>query len=485
MENIMKRNLSIAITISLVLGLSAFISVTCTSPQTASEKKATEIRTGALQEKVTADGNLTMPHQVKLRFSTPGTVKTILVKEGDKVRAGTLLVKLEDTQQKLAIASALYDVELAMNELAERLYPSILGFPNYYPSTSVVLRIEQALEGVKQAATLVEQGQPKDAAGKLRLAQYDLEACNNTLKAALSTMDPNPPDKSANYVSDEVSSYSGTNIQDLIKLIEHNLGTLADIQSLLEKADHARVSSMLSIIHQDMKNTYSVAQKVCGQVVLLGISYPDASTSLDSLRAAQERLAELQSGVDNGSYNAVEFAKILRMAKHDLAMSDTILENNDLIIKHGLNLKMLRQHNLNLQKSRLALQQSKDELMKTEILAPFDGTVVFIGVKENDHLSAYDYSSITAVHLVDTQTVELDGVIDEIDIFKVKVGQKASITVDALTEQKLTGTVTFISPFATEKAGVVNYKITIKLDSTEIELRGGLTATATIMVDNK
>jgi multidrug resistance efflux pump len=236
---------------------------------------------------------------------------------------------------------------------------------------------------------------------------------------------------------------------------------------------------------QEIETTYNAAQKVCGQVVLLGISYPDASTSLDSMRAAQDRLIELQKGMDKGNYDAAEFAKILRMAQHDLAMSDTILKNNELIMKHGINLKLLRQHNLNLQKSRLALQQSKEELMKTEILAPFDGTVVKIDVKENDQLSAYDYAAITAVHLVDTKTVELEGVVDELDIFKVKTGQKATITIDALPGRKLTGTVIFISPYGADKTGVVNFKVIIKLDPTDLELKGGLTATANIIIDEK
>ena len=121
--------------------------------------------------------------------------------------------------------------------------------------------------------------------------------------------------------------------------------------------------------------------------------------------------------------------------------------------------------------------------MKTEILAPFDGTVVDIGVKESDQLSSFDYSSKTAVHLVDTSTVEMTGVVDEIDIYQVKVGQKAIITVDALLGEEFSGTVTFISPFGTEETGVVNFSVTIDLDPTDIELKGGLTATADIIVE--
>ena len=154
-------------------------------------------------------------------------------------------------------------------------------------------------------------------------------------------------------------------------------------------------------------------------------------------------------------------------------------------MKHGINLKLLRQNNLNLQKSRVALESAKEDLANTEILAPFDGTVIKIGVEENEQIPSLQLTPVTVIHLVDMKTVEFEGVVDELDIFKVKNGQKATITVDALPGRRLTGTVTFISPYGADKTGVVNYKVIIKLDPADLELKGGLTATANIVIDEK
>jgi RND family efflux transporter MFP subunit len=123
--------------------------------------------------------------------------------------------------------------------------------------------------------------------------------------------------------------------------------------------------------------------------------------------------------------------------------------------------------------------------MKTEILAPFDGTVVEIGVSEDDQLSSQDYSSTTAVKIVDTGMVQFEGVVDEVDIFAVEVDQKAIIVVDALPDEEFTGTVTFISPSGTTETGVVNYAVTVVLDPTDVKLRGSLTATADIVQEDK
>jgi HlyD family secretion protein len=199
----------------------------------------------------------------------------------------------------------------------------------------------------------------------------------------------------------------------------------------------------------------------------------------------EDTLHELEELRKNEMLNSVQAAEKIRMALNDIEMCKEILEDNELLLGHGLNLKVLRQYNLNFQKAEKALQQAKNDLMQTEILAPFSGTVVDVGVKENEQLSVYDYATKYAVHLVDTNKVEIDGVVDEIDIFQVERGQKAIITVDALPDEELTGEVTFISPFSTEVAGIVNYPITIAIDPTDIDLKGGLTATANIIVDGR
>jgi RND family efflux transporter MFP subunit len=488
----MKRNLVMAITVCLIVLMSTTTFLSCApAASTTPEKQEVEIKRGELQVAVTADGNLVMPREAKLQFETPGTVISVPAENirttVGKVKAGTVLAKMDNTLQKLAVASALYDVELALNELAERVFPSLLGYPHYYPTTSITIRVTQAEAALEQAITLLEQAQQKDAAIKVRTAQYDLEASFDTLKATITDTETYPAIVST--YAQPADEYPGEpappNIKDALKLIEQDLMTLASVQDSLEKGATAKALAILKIARQNMIQTKSISEKVCGKVVMLGISYPDASTSLDSLKAAQENLIAIQEKMREGNYDSSELAKMLNMTQHDLQMSTSILENNELVFKHGVNLKVLRQNNLTLQKYELALKKAKEELLKTEILAPFDGTIVDVGVKEHMVLSAYNYSTVTAVQLVDTKYVELEGVVDEIDIFKVKVGQEAIITVDALPDQKLKGKVIFISPFGTEKTGVVNYKVTMKLDPTDVELKGGLTATADIIVEGK
>ncbi|MCJ7653959.1 MAG: efflux RND transporter periplasmic adaptor subunit [Dehalococcoidia bacterium] len=56
---------------------------------------------------------------------------------------------------------------------------------------------------------------------------------------------------------------------------------------------------------------------------------------------------------------------------------------------------------------------------------------------------------------------------------------------DAVPDKTFRGTVSFISPYGSEDTGnVVKFAVTIKLDPTDVELKGGLTATADIVVYN-
>jgi multidrug efflux pump subunit AcrA (membrane-fusion protein) len=108
---------------------------------------------------------------------------------------------------------------------------------------------------------------------------------------------------------------------------------------------------------------------------------------------------------------------------------------------------------------------------------------VAVDVKTNDQLSQFDYSSKPAVYLVDTKTIRMKGIIDEIDITKVSVGQQAIIRVDAVPGRDLKGSVRFVSPFGALQSGVVNFPVEIYMDRDEDTsgLRGGLTATADII----
>ena len=87
-----------------------------------------------------------------------------------------------------------------------------------------------------------------------------------------------------------------------------------------------------------------------------------------------------------------------------------------------------------------------------------------------------------AITLVGTSGIEMQGTIDELNIASVKLGQTANITLDALPDEQVTGSVAFVSPMGTVLAGIVSYATTIALENPSPELKDGMSATAQVEV---
>lgn len=142
----------------------------------------------------------------------------------------------------------------------------------------------------------------------------------------------------------------------------------------------------------------------------------------------------------------------------------------------------------------------------TVIKAPFAGTVTAVngtvggpasGGSSNSSGSSGGTSGGTAegtsggssgggssgfVEVADTRKLQLVGTFTESDITKLKVGQSASVTFDALPGVTATGKVTQIQPTASTSNNVVQYPVTISFVQVPSEIRLGQTATVKVVV---
>jgi len=139
---------------------------------------------------------------------------------------------------------------------------------------------------------------------------------------------------------------------------------------------------------------------------------------------------------------------------------------------------------LNLEIAELSLESAELNLEKAEIVAPFDGVVADITITEGKEISTAALAT-PAISLVDPTDIELRGFIDEIDIAIVKLSQEANIILDALPDEEVKGSVSFISPVGTILAGVVSYDTTITLENPAAELRDGMSATAEVIIERR
>ena len=97
------------------------------------------------------------------------------------------------------------------------------------------------------------------------------------------------------------------------------------------------------------------------------------------------------------------------------------------------------------------------------IIAPFDGQVLSM----DDHVGDVVSSGDLSVNLADMNHLYVVAQIDESDIAKVKVGNKVTATLDAVTGLTLTGKVTAVNPVGEEVSGIIKYEVHIDLDKVD------------------
>jgi HlyD family secretion protein len=129
--------------------------------------------------------------------------------------------------------------------------------------------------------------------------------------------------------------------------------------------------------------------------------------------------------------------------------------------------------------AQVELDAARVALERCELRAPFGGTVGAVDVRRGEFVAAAQ----PLITLGDLSTLRVETTdLDEIDVARVRVGQQASVTFDALPEREFTGRVTRISPMAEPGAGGINYTVVIELDESNPVIRWGMTAFVDIEV---
>jgi HlyD family secretion protein len=146
------------------------------------------------------------------------------------------------------------------------------------------------------------------------------------------------------------------------------------------------------------------------------------------------------------------------------------------------------------------LRRFKDVLSRTVAVAPFDGIVTNLPVREGETvvIGIQNAEGSTLMTIADMSVVTAEVKVDETDIVNVKYGQPADITVDALPGKSFKGHVTIVgdqailrstgiatsqSTTGTEEAK--DFKVVVTLDNPTDDLRPGLSATAKILTAEK
>lgn len=145
--------------------------------------------------------------------------------------------------------------------------------------------------------------------------------------------------------------------------------------------------------------------------------------------------------------------------------------------------KSLDSADAQLKSAKAQLDYSKIQLSYATITAPISGTIGSVSTQEGETVAA-SLSAPTFVTILDLSRLEVDAYVDEVDIGRIKVGDKASFSVDAYPDKNWNAKVEAIYPDATIKDNVVYYATILSIeDNYEGFLRPQMTASVTIHLD--
>jgi RND family efflux transporter MFP subunit len=196
--------------------------------------------------------------------------------------------------------------------------------------------------------------------------------------------------------------------------------------------------------------------------------------SLD-MELSFEQYWKVKQGLEQAEEKLTEAAQRLARGRGEDAFASGVLNVADFWT--------IRAAQLGVDRAQVALDMANDDLAKAVMVAPFDGIIALVDIKEGDSLSAMDYATKTIIELVDPTEMELSAEVDEIDIPIVQLGQRAVIEVDALPGVQLEGEIKSVSPLASEESGLVLYKIKVGFEAPEGSgLKAGMSATADIII---
>jgi len=145
----------------------------------------------------------------------------------------------------------------------------------------------------------------------------------------------------------------------------------------------------------------------------------------------------------------------------------------------------LRQAAAEVARAKSALENARVQLSYATITAAIGGVIASVSTEEGETVAA-GMQAPTFVTIIDLDRLQVDAYVDEVDIGKVRVGQRAVFTVDAFPADEFEGKVTAIYPKAVIQDNVVNYDVVVDITTPcKDMLRPEMTANVTILLETR
>ena len=142
-----------------------------------------------------------------------------------------------------------------------------------------------------------------------------------------------------------------------------------------------------------------------------------------------------------------------------------------------------------IERAEAGSSQARDQLSKTTVYSPNDGTVTILNSKLGERIVATgQFAGTEVMRVADLSHMEARVDVNENDVVNVKVGDKANVKIDAYGDRKFHGTVYQIANTGTMTGAgtqeeVTNFQVKIRIEDHDVTLKPGLSCTADIQTN--
>jgi len=413
-----------------------------------------QVSRGTLIFSVSGSGQIVSMDQVDIKPKVSGNITAIYISKASKdqsVKNGQLIAMLDSTDAERSIRDAQNSLDNAKYDLAK--------------AEADYQQVE--LDTASSLATAYQDGYNAVSTGF-----FNLSSCLKDLQDVLGTSDSAEEyitgyklvvGQDSSFIQKLLDDYSTAN-----NLFNENF---IFFRSVFQNADHDTIYKLLS----DTVDT----SKAISQALESARHMYDAAVANQSYKklTIASQIDKMQPKIQSDLSSAYSNTSSLQKIKDTI---DNTNKNNPGKIKDA-QLAIESAKNAVTQKEE-ALSDAQAKLADYAIRAPFSGSIASV----NDEIKIGDSVSSGTVLATLITKQKLAGItLNEIDAAKVKVGQKATLTFDALSDVSITGKVTEVDTVGTVSQGVVSYGVKIALDSGEDAVKPGYSVTADIIIDAK
>ena len=487
------------------------------------------VEKGSILTSVSGSGQISASNQIDIKSKVSGDIINVLVKNGQEVKEGDILAQLDSSDAQRSVRDARISLDNAKLSLDKINEPA-----DDYSVLQAENSLKSALDNLEKLKLTQESNYQKSLESK----QKAEDNINKAYEDALNAIDsaflglPNIVTKTDNVLhsyeiaSTEISVGSTENnsaalinsvdAADRSKLEIFQTTAQDDYSSARTKYDinlsHYKATTHYSskadveaLLEETLKTVKAVAQSIKSES-----NYLDAWTDLRSEKdmtifsKVNEYKTNLSTytGQVNGYLSSLlsvqrtlqdnrdTIASVERDLKSmdlnnpiDLASAEASIKEREALLeklKSGPEALDVKSQEFSIKQKQDALSDAASKLADYTIRAPFDGVIASIDLKKGEQLS----SNGAVATLITKQNIAVI-TLNEVDVAKVKIGQKANLTFSAIEDLTITGEVVEVDNIGTVSQGVVSYSIKIVFDTQDERIKPQMSATATITTDQK